>query len=73
MKFSLSNPLLKQIPTTDIMDAKIESSDFDQWLQAMKMVARLPGGMPPEFRRKVNLCIAVYFNKDTQIYINYKS
>lgn len=29
------------------------SSDFNQWLHAMKMVARLPGGMPPEFRRKV--------------------
>lgn len=28
-------------------------SDFNQWLHAMKMVARLPGGMPPDFRRKV--------------------
>lgn len=29
------------------------ASDFKQWLHAMKMVARLPGGTPPEFRRKV--------------------
>lgn len=31
------------------------SSDFNQWLHAMKMVARLPGGTPPEFRRKVRI------------------
>ena len=29
------------------------NSDYIQWLHAMKLVARLPGGMPPEFRRKV--------------------
>lgn len=29
------------------------SSDYKQWLHAMKLVARLPGGIPPEFRRKV--------------------
>lgn len=29
------------------------TSDFNEWLRAMKMVARLPGGPPPEFRRKV--------------------
>lgn len=28
-------------------------SDYKQWLHAMKLVARLPGGIPPEFRRKV--------------------
>lgn len=28
-------------------------SDYIQWLHAMKLVARLPGGIPPEFRRKV--------------------
>jgi len=26
---------------------------FSQWLDAMKMVAQLPGGMPPEFRTKL--------------------
>lgn len=30
------------------------ASDYNQWLHAMKLVARLPGGMPPEFRRKVS-------------------
>lgn len=29
------------------------SSDFRQWLQSMLAVARLPGGLPTEFRRKV--------------------
>lgn len=29
------------------------AADYNQWLHAMKMVAGLPGGMPPEFRRKV--------------------
>ncbi|XP_062539020.1 serine-rich adhesin for platelets [Armigeres subalbatus] len=33
-------------------------SDFNQWLHAMKMVARLPGGMPPEFRRKLWLALS---------------
>lgn len=28
-------------------------SDFNQWLQSMLAVARLPGGLPVEFRRKV--------------------
>lgn len=38
--------------------ASNNSSDFLQWLHAMKMVARLPGGMPPEFRRKLWLALA---------------
>lgn len=38
--------------------ASNDSSDFLQWLHAMKMVARLPGGMPPEFRRKLWLALA---------------
>lgn len=29
------------------------TSDFKDWLEGIKMVARLPGGMPVEFRRKV--------------------
>lgn len=31
-----------------------EVSDYVQWLHAMKLVARLPGGVPSEFRRKVD-------------------
>lgn len=34
------------------------TSDFNQWLHAMKMVARLQGGTPPEFRRKLWLALA---------------
>lgn len=30
-------------------------SGFIQWLDAMKMVARLPGGIPPEFRKKASI------------------
>lgn len=37
------------------------TSDFNQWLHAMKMVARLPGGTPPEFRRKVNTIFSFFF------------
>ncbi|XP_017791373.1 PREDICTED: uncharacterized protein LOC108573435 [Habropoda laboriosa] len=33
-------------------------SGFIQWLDAMKMVARLPGGIPPEFRKKLWLTLA---------------
>jgi hypothetical protein len=29
-------------------------SGFTQWRDAMKMVARLPGGIPPEFRKRVS-------------------
>ena len=35
---------------------KPDSSGFQQWHDAMRMVARLPGGVPPEFRRKVKYC-----------------
>lgn len=31
-----------------------DTSGFQQWHDAMRMVARLPGGVPPEFRRKVS-------------------
>lgn len=30
-------------------------SGFIQWLDAMKMVARLQGGIPPEFRKRVRV------------------
>ena len=30
---------------------------YNQWKDAMKMVARLPEGVPTEFRRKVHKCI----------------
>ncbi|XP_076686925.1 uncharacterized protein LOC143378816 isoform X2 [Andrena cerasifolii] len=33
-------------------------SGFIQWLDAMKMVARLQGGIPPEFRKKLWLTLA---------------
>lgn len=51
MKFRLLPPSPPKIDPAKNLDAA--SSDFNQWLHAMKMVARLPGGMPPEFRRKV--------------------
>ncbi|CAM1323128.1 TBC1D30 (predicted) [Pycnogonum litorale] len=33
-------------------------SGFNQWHDAMKMVARLPGGVPPEFRKRLWLTLA---------------
>ncbi|EAT33292.1 AAEL014425-PA [Aedes aegypti] len=42
-------------------------SDFNQWLHAMKMVARLPGGMPPEFRRKLWLALSDRYLKSKGI------
>ncbi|XP_058814152.1 uncharacterized protein LOC131678032 [Topomyia yanbarensis] len=36
-------------------------SDYNQWLHAMKMVARLPGGIPVEFRRKLWLALSDRF------------
>ncbi|XP_055676630.1 mucin-2 [Lutzomyia longipalpis] len=40
------------------MGISTTTSDFNQWLHAMKMVARLPGGVPPEFRRKLWISLA---------------
>lgn len=61
---SISSSLpVDQLPSTsfgtddDASSAADISSDFNQWLHAMKMVARLPGGMPPEFRKKVILLV----------------
>lgn len=31
---------------------------FSQWVSAMKMVAQLPGGIPPEFRKRLWLTMA---------------
>ena len=60
--------LTREVPNSSLLmagqDAKIrfsveppsstsQDSGFQQWLDAMRMVARLPGGVPPEFRRKV--------------------
>ena len=51
MRFSVEPPVAQQQdqqePTTTV------DSGFQQWHDAMRMVARLPGGVPPEFRRKV--------------------
>lgn len=30
-------------------------SGYNQWLDAMKMVSQLPGGIPPEFRKRVSV------------------
>lgn len=40
-------------PSADTEHMEETISDYIQWLHAMKLVARLPGGVPPEFRRKV--------------------
>ena len=42
MKFSIEPP------------SCVGESAFDQWKDAMRAVARLPMGIPSEFRKKVN-------------------
>ncbi|XP_075170521.1 uncharacterized protein LOC142242914 isoform X2 [Haematobia irritans] len=42
-------------------------SDYKQWLHAMKLVARLPGGIPPEFRRKLWLSLADKYLKSKNV------
>lgn len=61
MKFSLTPPSLSPGNSSQniaMVNAPDGSSDFNQWLHAMKMVARLPGGMPPEFRKKLWLALS---------------
>lgn len=60
MKFSLTPPSLSPGNSSQniAVNAPDGSSDFNQWLHAMKMVARLPGGMPPEFRKKLWLALS---------------
>lgn len=61
MKFGVSHHLHQHkavsvkhnVIKTGMSTSNTTTSDFNEWLRAMKMVARLPGGMPPEFRRKV--------------------
>lgn len=61
MRFGVSHHLPQRKPvavkydviTSGMSTSNTTTSDFSEWLRAMKMVARLPGGMPPEFRRKV--------------------
>uniref|UniRef100_A0A1I8NND8 TBC1 domain family member 30 n=1 Tax=Stomoxys calcitrans TaxID=35570 RepID=A0A1I8NND8_STOCA len=43
------------------------TSDYKQWLHAMKLVARLPGGIPPEFRRKLWLSLADKYLKSKNV------
>ncbi|XP_067685212.1 TBC1 domain family member 30-like isoform X1 [Haliotis asinina] len=42
-------------------------SAFEQWKDAMKAVARLPLGIPQEFRKKVWLSLANHYIKDLKI------
>lgn len=56
---SKSQPDLTTIASTNKMTIPEAASDFNQWLHAMKMVARLPGGMPLEFRRKVSVLLCI--------------
>jgi len=37
-------------------------SDFEQWQSAMKMVARLPDGVPHEFRNTVRIYLFINYD-----------
>ncbi|XP_020718162.1 titin isoform X4 [Ceratitis capitata] len=53
--------------TKRVEDDEEAASDYNQWLHAMKLVARLPGGMPPEFRRKLWLSLADKYLKSKNV------
>ncbi|XP_034485382.1 golgin subfamily B member 1 [Drosophila innubila] len=53
------------VATADAADDA--ASDYNQWLHAMKLVARLPGGTPPEFRRKLWLSLADKYLKSKNV------
>ncbi|XP_030761772.1 LOW QUALITY PROTEIN: uncharacterized protein LOC115886662 [Sitophilus oryzae] len=56
--------MLHSFGASDSVDMKFtirptpSESGFSQWVAAMKMVAQLPGGIPPEFRRRLWLTMA---------------
>ncbi|XP_023309246.2 uncharacterized protein LOC111690890 isoform X3 [Lucilia cuprina] len=60
----------RQEDITSVNDSQRDeetSSDYKQWLHAMKLVARLPGGIPPEFRRKLWLSLADKYLKSKNV------
>lgn len=36
----------------------VEEANYHQWLSTMRILSRLPGGMPSEYRRKFWLIVA---------------
>lgn len=42
------------------MKCSPDSSSFVLWKDAMKMVARLPDGIPPDFRKQVIVIIVIF-------------
>uniref|UniRef100_A0A5S6QWX5 Rab-GAP TBC domain-containing protein n=1 Tax=Trichuris muris TaxID=70415 RepID=A0A5S6QWX5_TRIMR len=49
------------------MEPMAGEDGYQQWLNAMRAVARLPGGMPPHFRRKLWLTMANNYVKTAAI------
>ncbi|XP_064555047.1 titin isoform X3 [Drosophila montana] len=63
-----NNNMLSSTPaSTADAGADDAASDYNQWLHAMKLVARLPGGTPPEFRRKLWLSLADKYLKSKNV------
>lgn len=65
MRFSVDPPAMPSVPGASPVKGQrddqqqqqrpgADASGFRQWHDAMRMVARLPGGVPSEFRRKVS-------------------
>ncbi|CAG9829268.1 unnamed protein product [Diabrotica balteata] len=61
----ITKQLVKRVPQGDSSEDMRFSiqplpgdTGFSQWVSAMKMVAQLPGGIPPEFRRRLWLQLA---------------
>ncbi|XP_032288894.1 microtubule-associated protein futsch isoform X2 [Drosophila virilis] len=63
-----NNNMLSSTPASNAdAGADDAASDYNQWLHAMKLVARLPGGTPPEFRRKLWLSLADKYLKSKNV------
>ncbi|KAH8307692.1 hypothetical protein KR044_009507, partial [Drosophila immigrans] len=62
-----NNNMLSSSAVVTADGADDDVSDYNQWLHAMKLVARLPGGTPPEFRRKLWLSLADKYLKSKNV------
>jgi hypothetical protein len=54
---SQSSSLAAEAALNSRMNIPDSDSEYRQWLQSMLQVARLSGGLPTEFRRKVRISV----------------
>ena len=61
-KFDLEalGPFLNDEEDNKIKRSSSKEASFTQWQEAMRMVVRLPGGIPAEFRKKVRFSTRLF-------------